>query len=360
MAAYCLILDEIGDRFVNDTYWFGCSHETICYIISIKQKTAQHEPTLQQVVLMHMKSGKNMIRKFLLLLLLLVPVLSLAEPLRIFASVVPIQTFVQRIGGEHVDARAMVRPGFNPHTYDPTPQQIAALSGAVLYVRTGVPFEKAWMDRIRSANPSMQVLDAREGISLRQMEAHAHDEHDAEASHNDHDEHDAHAGESDHEQDPHVWTNPLLVTHIVGGIRDKLSKLAPDHRAYFARNHDTFVAELSALNVELHKLLDPLSNRKFMVFHPAWGYFADNYGLTQVSIEHEGKEPGARGLAALIDQAKQEKIKVVFVQPQFDKRQARQVAQAIGGGVVSVDPLAADYVDNLRRVVRQFAEALKP
>jgi zinc transport system substrate-binding protein len=97
-----------------------------------------------------------------------------------------------------------------------------------------------------------------------------------------------------------------------------------------------------------------------MVFHPAWGYFADNYGLTQVAIEHEGKQPGARGLAALIDQAKQANIKVVFVQPQFDKRQARQVAQAIGGAVVAVDPLAADYVDNLRRVGRQFAKALKP
>ncbi len=97
-----------------------------------------------------------------------------------------------------------------------------------------------------------------------------------------------------------------------------------------------------------------------MVFHPAWGYFADQYGLIQVPIEHEGKSPGARALAATIDQAKQENIKVVFVQPQFDKRQARQVAQAIGGVAVAVDPLAADDVDNLRRVGREFARALQP
>ena len=314
-------------------------------------------------------------RELLLLLLLmpaLVPSSVSAEPLGVFASVIPIQTFVQKVGGEHVDARAMVRPGFNPHTYDPTPQQIAALAGAVLYVRTGVPFEHAWMERIRSANPDMQVIDARDGIALREMEAHEHDEHgdddehdseddhghrdEGEAHHDDHDDQGAHG----HEQDPHVWASPPLVRHMVGVIRDKLSELAPAHAAAFARNHDAFVAELDSLDRELHELLDPLPSRKFMVFHPAWGYFADTYGLIQVPIEHEGKEPGARALAALIDQAKDDRIKVVFVQPQFDKRQARQVADAIGGAVVAVDPLAMDYVDNLRRVGREFAQALQP
>jgi zinc transport system substrate-binding protein len=320
------------------------------YYYNILKSLRSTSQSTSKPVLMLMKPGEMLMQK-LLLLLLLVPTFGLAEPLRVFASVVPIQTFVQKIGGEHVDARAMVRPGFNPHTYDPTPQQISALAGAALYVRTGVPFEKAWMERIRSANPGMQVFDARDGIALRELEAHSHDEpeHDAE-----------HHAEEDHEQDPHVWTSPPLVKHMVGGIRDKLSELDSAHAMEFTRNHDAFVAELDALDAELHALLDPLPNRKFMVFHPAWGYFADSYGLTQVSIEHEGKEPGARGLAALIDHAKQEKIKVVFVQPQFDKRQARQVAQAIGGVVVAVDPLAADYVDNLRRVGRQFAEALKP
>ncbi|PVV11531.1 MAG: ABC transporter substrate-binding protein [gamma proteobacterium symbiont of Ctena orbiculata] len=292
-------------------------------------------------------------QKSLLLLLLLVPSLGNAEPLRVFASVVPIQTFVQRIGGEHVDARAMVRPGFDPHTYDPTPQQISALAGTALYVRAGLPFEKAWMERVRSANPQMQVLDAREGISLREIEAHGHDEDDG------HDEHDSHESVDDHEQDPHVWTSPPLVKHMAGKIRHKLIQLAPDHAANFTRNHDALLAELDALDAELNRLLDPLVNRKFMVFHPAWGYFADHYRLIQVPIEHEGKSPGARTLAALIEQAKQEKIKVVFVQPQFDKRQARQVAQAIGGIVVPVDPLAADYADNLRRVGQQFSQALQ-
>jgi len=285
----------------------------------------------------------------ILLLLLLMPAMGFAEPLRVFASVIPIQTFVEKIGGEHVDARAMVRPGFDPHSYDPTPQQIAALADAVLYVCTGVPFEQAWMERIRSANPSMQVVDARDGITLRELEAHDDEDHD-------------HGGgtEQNHEQDPHVWTSPPLVRHMVGVIRDALTNLDPAHAADFARNHDAFVAELDSLDRDLHKRLDPLPNRKFMVFHPAWGYFADTYVLTQVPIEREGKEPGPRALAALIDQARADRIKVVFVQPQFDKRQARQVAQAIDGVVIPIDPLASDYVDNLRRVGREFAQALKP
>ncbi len=299
-------------------------------------------------------------RKLLLLLLVsLAPAVGFAEPIRVFASVLPIKTFIERVGGKHVEVQAMVRPGFNPHTYDPTPQQISALADAELYVRTGVPFEQAWMTRIRSTNPKMQMLDARAGISLRTLEAHDHHDHDHghdEASHKGNHHDDAHADE----QDPHVWTSPALVRHMAGVIRDKLSELAPLHAADFAHNHDAFVAELNILDRELHALLDPLPNRRFMVFHPAWGYFADAYGLTQIPIENEGKEPGARALAALIGQAKHNGIKVVFVQPQFDKRQARKVANAIGGAVIAVDPLAADYVDNLRRVGHEFAKALQP
>jgi len=298
--------------------------------------------------------------RILLLLLWLLPAAGLAEPIRVFASVLPIKTFVAKVGGEHVDARAMVREGFNPHTYDPTPQQIGALAGARLYVRTGVPFEEAWMKRIRSANSGMQVLDARDGISLRALEAHAHDDHGHGESHRDGGAGHRHVHGHERELDPHVWTSPPLARQMVGSIRDKLAALDPANAADYARNHDAYVAELDALDRDLRDLLDPLPSRKFMVFHPAWGYFAETYGLTQVPIEHEGKEPGARALATLIDRAKREKVKVVFVQPQFDKRQARQVAQAIGGAVIAVDPLAEDYVDNLRNVAREFARALTP
>ena len=279
--------------------------------------------------------------RVLLLSVLLLPPAGLAsDRLLIFASVVPIKTFVERIGGAQVEVRAMVQPGQSPATYDPTPRQVADLARADLYVRVGVPFEKAWMERIRSANPRVPVLDARDGVELRKHEA-GDDDHD----------HDRDA------LDPHVWTSPLSVKVIAANIRDALIEIDPVHRADYEANHATFDAELDALDAEIRGLLADLPVRRFLVYHPAWGYFASTYDLTQVAIEREGKEPGARALASLIDQARREEARVIFVQPQFNRRSAEQVARAIGGRVEAIDPLAADYVDNLRRVARLIAEA---
>ncbi|MGB5745121.1 MAG: zinc ABC transporter substrate-binding protein [Sedimenticolaceae bacterium] len=277
--------------------------------------------------------------------LLLLSAIATAKPLEVFVSVAPLKTFVEQIGGDHVAVREMVQPGYSPATYDPSPQQIAALSKAALYVRTGVPFELAWMARIRAANPDMRILDARVGIDLLGLPRHAHAGH-AE-------------GHAEDAHDPHVWTSPPLVKHMARNIHDALAELDPAHAPDFARNRDAFLEVLDELDRTIRELLAPLRNRRFMVFHPAWSYFAAAYGLTQVPIEGEGKEPGARSLAALIEQARREAIRVVFVQPQFDDRLAAQVARAIDGRILVADPLASDYVDNLRRVARQFAQAMQ-
>ena len=277
-----------------------------------------------------------------------------AEPLRVLVSVLPQKTLIEKVGGKHVQVQAMVRPGYSPHTYDLTPKQIAAVTEAMLYVRIGVPFEDAWMERIRSANPQMQVLDAREGIDLYEMDVHDQDDDRTgplvsssleEVQHE--------AGESD----PHLWTSPRLVKQVAAGVRDKLSELDPGNAQDFGRNYDAFATELDVLDRDIRALLEGVSNRKFMVFHPAWGYFAREYGLIQVPIETEGKEPGPRALVALIEQAKRAQVKVIFVQPQFSTKSADQVARAIGGRVLAIDPLAPDYSVNLRRVAREIAAA---
>ncbi|MET0051578.1 MAG: zinc ABC transporter substrate-binding protein [Candidatus Thiodiazotropha sp.] len=286
--------------------------------------------------------------RFVCALLLILPGLLSAEPLRVFVSVLPIQYFVEQVGGEHVQVQALVRPGHSPHNYDPSPQQIAALSRAQLYLRTGVPFENAWMARIRSTNPAMRVVDLREGIELfpAPVSEHAH-EHEH--------EHEAHEA-----FDPHIWTDPQRVMHMAGVIRDNLIDLDPGHRADYEQNHHRFVAQLQRLDGQIEALLKPVQHRSFLVYHPSWGYFAHRYGLLQVPIEYEGKEPGARALTALIDQARREDIRVIFVQPQFDRRLATQVARAIDGRVIAVDPLALDYIQNLRHVAEQFAGVLQP
>ena len=165
--------------------------------------------------------------------------------------------------------------------------------------------------------------------------------------------------DDDQEQDPHVWTSPVLARHMIGRIRDKLTELAPTHAEAFARNHDTYVAELEALDRELHALLDPLPNRNFMVFHPAWGHFADAYGLKQVPIEIEGKDPKPAQLKELIQHARENGIKVVFVQPQFSTKSAELIAREIGGQVAFANPLAEDWMANLRQVADKFEAALK-
>lgn len=246
----------------------------------------------------------------------------------------------------------MVMPGYSPQTYDLSPRQLVALSDAVLYVSIGAPFEQAWMERIRSANPQMQVVDAYEETTLRFAAAHDHGLGSGDAAV------DRAGAWANTEPDLHIWTDPILVKQIAGNIRDKLVALDPDHAQDFSRNYERFAAELEALDREIRSLLGKDSGRKFMVFHPAWGYFASAYGLVQVPIEREGKEPGPRALAALIEQARRERIDVIFVQPQFSTKSAAQVAGAINGRVLAVDPLAADYIDNLRRVAQQIAGAV--
>ena len=276
-----------------------------------------------------------------------------AAPLRIVVSVVPLKTFVERIGGDRVHVDVMVPPGHSPATYDPSPRQVAALAEADLYVRVGVPFETAWMRRFQGANPTLSVLDLRDGITLRPMPTHHHEGHGKLADQTAPTE----AGGTGDAMDSHIWTSPRLVRAMSRNIAERLTALDPTHAADYAANQRAFDAELAALDSWLTERLADLDDRRFLVFHPAWGYFAADYQLEQVPIEYEGKAPGARRLATLIDQARSAGIRVVFVQPQFDRRAPEQLARAIGGRVVAIDPLSADYIANLHRVADALVAA---
>ncbi|MFD2110362.1 metal ABC transporter solute-binding protein, Zn/Mn family [Thiorhodococcus fuscus] len=292
------------------------------------------------------------LKQLILLFILGLPLAVAAEPLRVFVSVLPEQTFVERIGGAHVQVESLVKPGDNPHTFEPTPSQISRLADADLYLRIGMPFEAAWVERIRGVNPDIRILDLSANIKRRPLEAHDHDDD----THHDHAEEHEHEHEAS-EPDPHIWTSPILVERMGQEIAAVLSEMDPSHAANYAANLAAFEADLDALDRDIREILKPISQRRFMVFHPAWGYFADAYGLTQIPIEHEGKEPGPRSLAALIDQARHAETRVIFVQPQFSRRAAEQVANAIGGRVESIDNLAPDYFANLRHVAQVIADA---
>ncbi len=274
------------------------------------------------------------------------------EPLHVFVSVLPQRYFAQQIGGEQVQVETMVQPGFSPETYEPNARQISALSKADLYVRIGMPFEAAWIPRIQAVNKTMTLLDARTGLNLKTMAAHEHAEADGHEDAHTEDEH----AKNGTELDAHIWTSPRMVKHMAAQLRDAFSQLRPEQADLFSANYTHFAAELDTLDAELTALFaDKNSAQAFMVFHPAWGYLADAYGLTQIPIEAEGKEPGAKALTALIEQAQQNGVKTLFVQPQFSQRAAEQIAKAIDGKVVSIDPLAEDYPANLHKVARLIA-----
>jgi zinc transport system substrate-binding protein len=281
------------------------------------------------------------------------------EPLRVFVGVPPLQTFAEAVGGDRVEVRSLVQVGQSPHAFEPTPGQVAALGSADLYVGVGIPFEAAQLPRIRAANPRLRVLDARDGLPLRVIEAH--DPSDGEEGH---DHGHPQAGErpykyptDENELDPHVWTSPSLAKRIAQSVRDALSDLDPVNAGDYEANYRSFAARLDALDREIRALLDPIAHRRFMVYHPAWGYFADTYGLIQVPIEKGGKEPGPRSLTEIVSRALREGTKVIFVQPQSSRKLADQVAAAIGGRVVVIDPLSSDYSGALLHAAREIAAA---
>ena len=274
------------------------------------------------------------------------------ETMSVTVSVLPQRTFVERVGGERVTVNVMVEPGSSPATYEPKPEQLRALSDAVAYFSIGVPFEDAWLDRIAGANREMVMVDTAEGIERLPMRTHHHHDDDG-------DEH----GDEDHGHgtgapDPHIWLSPRLVKVQAQNIYAALAELDPDHEAEFRANLDTFVADIDALEAEIRETLRGVESDKFMVFHPAWGYFAEDFGLEQIPIEVGGQEPSARELGALIEQAREENIQVIFAQPEFRTSDAETIAEEIGGEVLLISPLAPDWLDNMRRVAETFAQVL--
>ncbi len=249
------------------------------------------------------------------------------EALQVTVSILPQKYFVERIGGSYVDVNVMVSPGNSPATYEPKPEQLAALSAADAYMSIGVPFESAWLDKIASANPDMVMVDTAQDIEK--------------------------VG-----GDPHIWLAPELVKLQSQNIYEALVALDPAHEAAFKDNLDAFSADIAALQGDIQQTLTGLGSDKFMVFHPAWGYFAREFGLQQIPIEVGGQEPSAAELAALIETAQEEGIQVILAQPEFSTEDAETIAQEIDGEVLLISPLNPDWLANMRDVAETFAEVL--
>lgn len=261
----------------------------------------------------------------------------------VFVSIPPQKFFVERIAAGRVETQVLIAPGQSPHTYTPTPKQLARLSQAGLFFTIGIPFEDAVIKKIRGQNSALKIADMGNGVKRG-----AAPEHSSEHEH-------GHTGD----MDAHIWLDPANALAMARNTADMLSEIDPGNKAAYQKNKDALIAELEALDKTLSHTLAPFKGQRFYVYHPAFGYFARAYGLEQAAVETGGKEPTARALDALIRQARKDHVRVIFVQPQFSRKSAERVAREIGGAVVPIDPLAEDYTGNMQTLAREIKQGME-
>ncbi|BAW31147.1 MAG TPA: zinc ABC transporter substrate-binding protein [Methanothermobacter sp.] len=249
------------------------------------------------------------------------------EKIIVAASIMPQKEFIEAVGGDKVKVIVMVPPGADPHTYEPQPSQLRELSKAKIYfqVGSGIEFEKTWMEKLKELNPEMKIINCSEGIKLIK-------------------------------EDPHVWTSPQNAIIMVENIYKALIKEDPANREYYTKNKDQYISRLKELDKKFNQTLTEKQNKKILVYHPAWTYLFKDYKIEQITIEQEGKEPSPQKLAKIIQEAKKANIKIIIISPQSNKQSAQAIADEIGAKIVTIDPLAENYIKNMEKMLQTLKD----
>jgi zinc transport system substrate-binding protein len=274
----------------------------------------------------------------------------------IAVSILPQTYFVERISGGDVSVAVLVGPGQSPHSYEPTPKQMTDLSRAKAWILSNTDFEIALKPKIALLYPSLLIVDGTEGVKFRSMEAHDHEDEDHDEDHKD--DH-----EKDHDKpgsiDRHTWLGREPAKIMAKHVKNTLSKINPSNAAAYEANYKTLIRDIDGEFDSLAPRLASLKGKSVFVFHPAFGYFFDEFGIEQEAVETGGKEPTAKALAALIEKAKKEKVPAIFVQAQFPTNAAKTVAAAVGAEVVPLDSLDPDWLANIRRIGEALKKAVR-
>lgn len=266
------------------------------------------------------------------------------RPVRVFVTIGPQRYFVERIGGPRVAVEVLVAPGRDPHTFDPSPRQVSRLSAADVYFTIGMPFEKGLVPKLRQANPGLPVIDTLAGLDLLYGVPHYHYDEAGNAI--------LHGAD---EPDTHVWLGPRDVRSQIAVIRDALIARDPAGEAVYRTRWQAFDSEIQAMDSRFAAMLAPLRGRSILVFHPAFAYFVNSYGIRQLAIELEGKQPSPRHLERIIDQALRDGARTVFTQPEFPLRSAEVIARAVGGTVTVLNPLDPDWPEVMETLATAIA-----
>lgn len=261
----------------------------------------------------------------------------------ITVSILPQKYFVEKITGDHFNINVMIPPGASPVTYEPTPKQMKELSNSFAYLKIGhIEFENVWMKNMQSINFEMKIVDLSKNADLIEPEnKHVH----------------SHDGHHHHGVDPHIWTSPKEVKKQAEIIYDFLVKSQPESEKEFKENYDSFITEIDSLDKWIAHEMKPFVGKKFMIFHPALSYIARDYRLDQISIEIDGKEPTPANIQEIIDIAKKENIRIIFVQKQFSTHNAEVIANEIQGSVVQIDPLNYNWDESIRFIVNEIVKS---
>jgi zinc transport system substrate-binding protein len=269
--------------------------------------------------------------------------------LAVFVGIPPLRYLVEQIGGKHVKVDVLVQPGQDPHTFTPGPQQAVALGGAAVFFQVGMPFETAVLDKVREGNRRLVIVDTTEGIKKLPLVGPCCEESG----------HDHHAVNEAEELDPHVWLSPPLLKTMAANIAEGLCRADPSHTTDYRRNFLSLDRRLDVLHRQVGRKLAPYRGRSFYVFHPGFAYFADAYGLKEAAIQLGGQMPTGKHLLALIEKARAEGVKTVFVQPEFDPQSARAVAEALGGHVVQINGLGENVIADIKDIATKIESAMR-
>lgn len=263
-----------------------------------------------------------------------------AEKKVVTVSILPESTFVEKIAGDDFKINLLIPPGASPATYTLLPSQLKDIAQSDIWFRVGyIGFEQSWKDKIEQANKNMKAVDLSKGLDLIKEEEEQHGDH-------------KHVGGVD----PHIWLSPALVKNMAKRIADELTVLNPGRGADYKLNYMKFVKEIDQLNIEIKNALKDYQGREIIVYHPSLSYYTRDFGLVQNSLEAGGKEPTPQHIAEVVDLAKRENIKVIYIQSEFDRDHARVFADEIGGKIVEVKPLSADWANNLLDMTNTFID----
>jgi zinc transport system substrate-binding protein len=258
----------------------------------------------------------------------------------ITVSIAPFKYFVEEIAGNDFTVNIMVPAGADPHTYEPFPDQINKLRKSVAYISNGyLGFEMNWLDRFYETNMTMKRLSLGDRIDPL-TSIHKHDGGHIEGA------------------DPHYWVSPSCAMIIASAVKELLSELNPSQKQKYETNYQILISKIKEVDNKARELFLNVQKKCFMIYHPNLAYIARDYGLEEIPVEFEGKEPTPSRMRELIDRARKDNLKTIFVQIEYDTKSAKAIAGEIGAHIVLIDPLSENWQKSTMDIINALYKSL--